>query len=430
MSDPHIITERPKPQEILQRINIPVGSHIKLIKREHRTDFVITKSAVIEGKLAAPLHAGQQVALDNKNQLGVITDAMESDGRVFLKTDTGRYELLQHFEPEFGDYGVKVGDLDEAGFVAFNSNHSSNQDAFAVNDTRTMFAVSDGIGSNAQSGAVSRWIVRKLVEELNDLNDLQPEWVDRKLSELFRDKQFLAKYIKTGHHISDGGAATLTAVRKISDNEFHAFVLGDSPLYVIDAAGAIVQSVGADSAGSLEVPGDFGFNVQGQIKMHGMPERRKIKLNPGERLVIGSDYLSDGLLTYGDKTEADIARFETYKRDGGFYAIGVKRFAGSELSDAQKSTADFITWNPGIENTLNSAKNGLRAYQTAIKAPQTYRAHVKDNPDALKQFEGWMKIAGRNLQQFAAMKTGEEFYRAVSGSDAWKKDDATVVIIK
>lgn len=425
MADPRSNFERLPAEEVLKRLNISIGASVKLIKRVSRTDSATTKSAVAEGVVAAPLQVGQPIL-----KLGTISDAVEIDGRIFLKTDTGRYELLQNLQPEFGDFGVKVGDLDEAGFVAFNSNHSSNQDAFAINDMRTLFAVSDGIGSHTESGAVSRWMTKKIVEELQDLNDLRPEWLIGKLKELLQDKNFIQKYRKMGTNVSEGGSATLTIAQKESNGEILLFILGDSSAYVVDAKGAIVQSYGADSAGDLEVPGDVGYDAAGKIFVKGAPIKKRVKLNPGERMVIGSDYLSDGLLTYGKKMTNDIARRELFKREGGFYTIGRRFFAVSEMSEAQKRAGEFIAWNPGIESTLQNMKAGLRAYETAMKAPQAYRARVKDSPDALKQFEEWQKVGARSLRDFFDIKTGEEFYRKVSGSDSWKKDDATVVIFE
>lgn len=425
MADPRSNFERPSAQEVLHQINIPIGASMKMIKRTSRTDLVTAKSVVAEGVLTSPLQVGQSIL-----KLGTIMDALKSDGRIFIKTDTGIYELLQNLHPEFGDFGVKVGNLEEAGFVAFNSNHSSNQDAFAINDMRTMFAVSDGIGSRAESGAVSRWLTKKIVEELQDLDGLRPDWLTQKLKELLLDKNFIQKYRKTGVNVSEGGSATLTIAQKESNGEILLLILGDSPAYVVDANGAIVQSYGADSAGDLEVPGDVGYDAAGKISVKGAPIKKRIKLNPGERMVIGSDYLSDGLLTYGKKMANDIARRELFKREGGFYTIGRKFFAVSEISEAQKRSGDFVAWNPGIEATLQNMKAGLRAYETAMKAPQAYRARVKDSPDALKQFEEWQKVGSRSLRDFFDMKTGEEFYRKVSGTDSWKKDDATVVIFQ
>ena len=55
------------------------------------------------------------------------------------------------WELKFGKHGTGYGNLDMDGFEAMNSNSVSGEDAFAVNEEGTRFAVTDGLGGSAAS---------------------------------------------------------------------------------------------------------------------------------------------------------------------------------------------------------------------------------------------------------------------------------------
>ena len=354
------------------------------------------------------------------------------DGRYVFKTESSVYELITPLQPEFGNFGVVVGNFEKEGFTALNSNHSSNQDAFAISKNRNLFAVSDGVGSRSESGAISRFITMKIAEELKDLNELNPVWIESKLKELQKDKAFLQQYKKTGVGIKEGGSATLAVVNRIAPGEFQITTLGDSPIYVIDANGVVVQEYATDSAGNTRVDGTIGISPDGAVEINGSPIRKKIKINNGEKIVMGSDYLSDGLVTYAQKSEHKIKDFEQRKAEGGSYEFDGNYILPSTLSDNKKKmhAAKFLPWGSAAEGTLSNMKNSLYMYNEVMKDPQKYLQQYKNDPNWIKSIQDWQKVASRNLNEFLEIKNGSEFYNKVTGPDSWKKDDATVIIIK
>ena len=425
------------PEEvILEGLKLQKGKEVEFIKRALLgTDNTssIPVGAHIQGILDANIAIGRPVSLDNAQKfLSKITGVgKRDDGRFVFKTETSIYELCTALQPEFGNFGVVTGDLEKEGFTAFNSNHSSNQDAFAISKSRNLFAVSDGVGSRSESGAVARFITMKIAEEITDLNDLTPGWIEATLKELKADPGFLKKYKKTGTNIGDGGSATLAVVNRIGEGEFQAILLGDSPLYVINKQGEVVREYGTDTAGNTSTNGSIGIQPDGSIVIKGQPLQKIIKLDDGEKIIVGSDYLSDGLLEYDKKIEHEIDEREKWKREGGFYEFDGAYVAPSDLSDDQKrkNAGKFVAWNSGIEARLASMKNSLLLYKEAMQNPKEYLLKRNKEPKAVQQVAEWQKIASRSLKEFLDIKTGDEFYNKTTGPKAWKNDDATVVII-
>jgi len=87
---------------------------------------------------------------------------------------------------------------------------------FARKRNRKIFAVGDGLGSQEYSGAVSRWMTKKIVEELKDLNDIQPEWILQKNARNFsrNNKEIIGKYKKPDATHEGIGATTIVAVKR------------------------------------------------------------------------------------------------------------------------------------------------------------------------------------------------------------------------
>ena len=426
----------PKEELLLRTLNFKKGDDVDFVKRANlpgKTSDVAVGSH-ITGKLDADMRAGQPIYLDTKKKIAFNEVIKREDGRIVFRTDSSVYELMTPLQPEFGKFGVRVGDIDTDGFTAFNSNHSSNQDAFAISKNRNLFAVSDGIGSREQSGAVSRFITKKVAEEITDLTQLTPTWIDNKLRQLQRDKAFITAYKKSGMQIKEGGSATLTIVNRIRPNEFQLYVLGDSPAYVVDQSGNVLASYGTESAGSSDTGGSIGISPDGSTTTKGTSISKIIKLNKGEKIVIGSDYLSDGLLTYEKNLKNKIVLFNTFKREGGYYDIDGSQVVPSTVSsgDKKKYQQSFVPWNPGIENTLRSMEKSIINYRKILQNPVAYLSqdNVNYNPDEVARVMKWQNEETRNLNDFLKMKTGKEFYDNVTSSNSWKEDDATVLFIK
>ena len=256
--------------------------------------------------------------------------------------------------------------------------------------------------------------------------------MQNKLKELKTDAKRLNAYNKSGINIKEGGSATLAIVNKIKEGEFQLLLLGDSPAYVIDVKGNIVSEYGTETAGDNQVSGTIGIRSNGDVFVEGSPIKKILKLNKGEKVVIGSDYLSDGLETYGNALTKKIAQREKMRKDGGFYDYNGRYFAPSELTDSEKRALanNFVSWNPGSEDYFQSMKRGLASYNEAMQNPQKYISYRNDSPEAKKQIELWQKNEKRNLGEFLNVSSGDEFYKKVNGPDSWKKDDATVVVVE
>ena len=145
---------------------------------------------------------------------------------------------------------------------------------------------------------------------------------------------------------------------------------------------------------------------------------------------MGSDYISDGLVTYDKRIAQRVADLQKWKSEGGYYSMNGTYKARTEISDAERKTAEFIPWNKYIERSLAETKTSLDIYYEAMNNPQEYLAKRNNNQQAVDQIAKWKKEASRKLSDFLSIKSGEEFYKQATGPDAWKKDDATVVVIK
>ena len=424
--------KKSKQEILLEDLDLKKGTEVDFVKRATIPGKTsnIPEGAHVQGKLDADVQMGQPVYLDTGKKITFNDVIKRPDGIIAFKTDSAVYELIMSLQPEFGNFGVMTGDLERDGYVAFNSNHSSNQDAFAVSKNRNLFAVADGVGSRSQSGALARFLTMKIAEEITDVLQLNQAWVTKKLKELQADQNFLKKYNKTGALIKEGASTTLAVVNRIAEREFQINILGDSPLYVIDQNGKIIQQYGADTAGQDMTPGSLGILPDGTINFKGAPIRKIIKINKGERIVMGSDYISDGLVTYDKHIQARITNLQKWKSEGGYYSMNGTYKARTEITDAERKTAEFIPWNQYIEQSLTETKTSLDLYYEAMNHSQEYLAKRNNNQQAVDRIADWKKIASRKLSDFLSIKSGEEFYKQATGPDAWKKDDATVVVIK
>lgn len=359
---------------------------------------------------------------------------------------------------EFGDYGTKVGDIDKDGFVALNANVSSNQDAFAISEDQNLFVVGDGLGSYGESGAASRWITQKIAEEIKDLNEITPEWLKTKFEELQKNIPFISKYSRKGNTSSSTDVpayglkanekwplflsentdpkalTTIVATRKISVDEYQIFVFGDSPLYIIDKDGKIIESYGADTAGSTGVNAFAGID-KGVARVQGTPIIKNIKLKIGEKIVLGSDYLSDGLVTELDNLNQLISEREKWKSEGEFYEVDGKFYAPSELSDENKETykKNYVAWNENAEEFLNNQKKQYEIWSNVFSlSAKELEEELKtlNNPATEKIIREALIARDRKLDSFANMSAQEFAEKAkYTHNDSWKDDDATVIIL-
>ncbi len=218
---------------------------------------------------------------------------------------------------EFGDFGAGIGDLNTDGFEARLSGFNDpEQDAFAISADRKVFAVADGLGgAGAGSPEITAAWSRAVAEAVaahGNIASLTDEKVFNEFAanvkkELERKGLSFESKSRVRSRVS-GTKTTLSAVERIGREEFSVFIMGDSPVYVIDAKNKrIIRSYGEDFAsGGGDSPmreNVIGMNQDGSLIPLNEENRHsiineKITVKPGELLVIGSDYLSknEGML--------------------------------------------------------------------------------------------------------------------------------------
>ena len=209
---------------------------------------------------------------------------------------------------EFGKFGAGVGNLETDGFSARISNHSSGQDALAISANKKTFVVADGLGGagSFNPAAVTKWS-RLVAEAVARLPDIKTILIDEgylkltaPLKEKLEKEGMNLKSALSGKIV--GIRTTLSAVQRTGKNTFAIVTIGDSPIYVIHKhTGKIIKQYGEDAMtgktdGAME--NYIGMTDKGEIKPLN-PENKKyivsenITVNPGELLVIGTDFFSD-----------------------------------------------------------------------------------------------------------------------------------------
>ncbi|HSD56279.1 MAG TPA: hypothetical protein VLA92_03950 [Candidatus Saccharimonadales bacterium] len=220
------------------------------------------------------------------------------------------------WEIELGAYGTGYGDIRVDGFEARNTNHSSNQDAFAVSANRKRFAVTDGLGGatdNEGTRFLSKYVADTAVRYDADLffddaaltemyAEAEKEFT-HEFGRPFRVPRFRSKMAGTvattltrGEILARDAAAKKTLMRLT--------IVGDSPAYRLNSDGEVLEQYGEDAqSGKTDSPIAYklGIDMQGKPMI---PRRetsvgglhvvdQRIEVADDEFLVLGSDYFSD-----------------------------------------------------------------------------------------------------------------------------------------
>lgn len=210
-------------------------------------------------------------------------------------------------ELEFGDFPTTLGNLEKNGVTATNINWRSNQDAFGVSASGNSLVVCDGVGENEDSGSAARLVARVCAERDCDglMTDDYKQWLEKNIGEAVRaDPSFMLRYRK--EWALKGAYTTLTAAHRTAPGEADIFILGDSPLYVVDEQNVIRKRFGDGTAGDNKVHGWVQIQEDGTVRVGGKAEWHKIKYEPKWKLVLASDYVSDGLLADPRRTIGDL----------------------------------------------------------------------------------------------------------------------------
>lgn len=253
---------------------------------------------------------------------------------------------------ELGNHGTEFGDLVVDGFEARNSNHSANQDAFAVNLDARRFAVADGLGgggSDTEATAflakfISDYSVTHGIDELFDEDLIQD--IYQQAHEEFHQKEgrYMEPSALTGK-LTTTAATTLTYVELISDTQARIVTVGDSPAYISDSAFNVKQQFGEDAqTGMQDMTMGFNFRMKADGSREEAPRKNTtargvsivdtiVDINKGDHIVIGSDYLSETISSYNEQLSQFIGRTGS-------------DFNRITTSVGKKDDATFIAINP------------------------------------------------------------------------------------
>ena len=209
------------------------------------------------------------------------------------------------------DAGAGVGNLEANGFEARISNNSKEQDAIAVSGDEKVFVVADGLGRAGapyRHGQVSIWsraIAEAIARQKNISSLLEGQNLRRLAQQIKNDLEKEGVKFETTSRLGGstvGVKTTVSAAERIGENTFSIIAIGDSPIYVIDGvSGAVIKKYGEDAmTGTTDNPirNTVGMNRKGEIiKLNDKNKEyivnTTVDLEPGQLLVLGSDFFSD-----------------------------------------------------------------------------------------------------------------------------------------
>jgi len=174
-----------------------------------------------------------------------------------------------------------TGNLEKNGFVNYIDNSSHGQDSVLIKNGWALLA--DGVSSNKNSKAFAD----ALLEEISKDPVLDQEIINgiiEDLSKKFKD-----------------AASTLSLIKKNPDGSFSYYQLGDSPIYVVDANGKTINTIGESSSAATD----------GAVAGHGVSNKNKINigkitLKKGEYIISASDGVGDVLSVYKKEDYSDV----------------------------------------------------------------------------------------------------------------------------
>jgi hypothetical protein len=239
------------------------------------------------------------------------TDAIASLGHV-ATPEASHIEHAPTWGLEFGAYGTGYGNIRENGFEARNSNHSSNQDAFAVSADGKCFAVTDGLGGATDKEGTR--FLSKFVADAAVQSDAELFFDAARLAALYeRTESGLGRPFTRPRFKSKmvgAAATTLTRAEALRRNPdtgkttMRLTIVGDSPAFKLNNMGEIIEQFGEDAQSGLTdspLAYKLGVDIQGRpvVPHRGVASRglyvvdQEIEVAPDELLVIGTDYFSD-----------------------------------------------------------------------------------------------------------------------------------------
>ncbi|MFI5709002.1 hypothetical protein [Kribbella sp. NPDC051620] len=223
---------------------------------------------------------------------------------------------LEHsptWDLEFSTGPTSVGDLELDGYQAWNSNHSSGQDAFAISGDRTRFAVADGmggygtdkIGTQFFAKFISDHVVQNGIDSVFDLGRLEEicQRAEDEFSKVagrpFQRPRMIGKMVGTV-------GSTLTFAEVLSPTQVRLVTIGDSPAFVVDGTQTHMAQYGEDAQlGTVDSPLAYKLGIDGSGRAISPQERATSTLDArmivdqvldiplDSTVIIGSDYFSE-----------------------------------------------------------------------------------------------------------------------------------------
>lgn len=292
------------------------------------------------------------------------------------------------------------------------------------------------------SGGASRLLTRICAED--DCNALMSNdwktWLETSVGAAIRSEPgYIRQFVKKSAS-SDRALTTLTAARRVDGAEgtFRYFVLGDSPLYVLDDNNKIRESIGAETAGDSGVDGYVEIFPDGRVSVAGEPKQGTLKLEPGWRLVLASDYVSDGLVKPIDEARAVRDSMRQEKKEGGYaYVDGktvppsrIPKKAGETQDEYMARLKDKYDWHPWIESThdnnLKHAEKVFEFQKSFAEDPEKFFEKYKDDATVLSELKGYHAKNQRSLTQLLDMTPAQLEAHVKDKGSRWKDDDLTI----
>jgi hypothetical protein len=247
------------------------------------------------------------------------TEAKESENTAdielrgtLIETLRRKEDHLPTWKMNFGRHISEFGNFEQDGYWAINSNHSSGQDAFAVNPAMRIFAVADGLGGAGYDYEGTAFLA-KYVSDKAAMNGIDIFFDGAKCATILyeMDKEFSRTFGRTLQRPVDNGikgtlkqtvASTLTYAEVLSANKVRVVTIGDSPVFLLDKTGRVLKQFGEDAiTGAPDTPlrdriaigGNGEVILPDKTKPYSLIQDFILNLAPEELVMIGSDYFSE-----------------------------------------------------------------------------------------------------------------------------------------
>ena len=200
-----------------------------------------------------------------------------------------------------------------AGLTDVGLHRANNQDSYYISPTGDLFVVADGMGGHIGGQEASQLSIKALEQHLSEYRDSDlssPELLEKAI---FAANEAILADQKTHPERADMG--TTVVVLMLRNHEFWCAHVGDSRLYVLRESGFIqvtqdhtwvAQAMKAGDLTASEIANHPWRHVLSQCVGRAdlrKVEAQRIKIEPGDRLLLCSDGLteelsSDAIITY------------------------------------------------------------------------------------------------------------------------------------